>query len=151
MGKSDKSLVTKTVLFCSLAIIAVHLISIFFTKGHFTNGVYILVDAVLTLFLIYGINAAYKNVDTAKDNATRWFIVIITILILLWTGGWGAAGNEQVGQVTPQVQGYKSGVIIENNAALSAAISYALQNGGGTISLPNSYFITVGHILTDSQ
>src|SRR6478735_3335868 len=96
MGKSDKSLVTKTVLFCIASIILVHILCFVFSYGNFGNPVYWIVDIVLILFLAYGIKAAYKNVDTAKDNATRWFVVILTVIILIWSGGWSAGGNEKV-------------------------------------------------------
>src|SRR6478735_6773016 len=104
MGKSDKSLVTKTVIGCILVMIGAQWAFIACSSANYLHPVYIIVDLVLTIFFGYGVNAAYKNVDTAKDNATRLFIILITVAVVLWAGGWAAGGNEKVAPGSPQME-----------------------------------------------
>jgi|ERR1044072_7430 predicted Na+-dependent transporter len=105
MGKNnDKSLVNWTVISCIIAIVGPHVAFFFLSNGDFLNPVFWITDILLLAFFIYGVKAAYKNVDTAKDNATRWFIVIIAALMFLWVGGWAAGGNEKVLSGSPQME-----------------------------------------------
>lgn len=107
MGKSDKSLVTKTVIGCLLVMIAVQWAFMACSNANYLHPVYLIVDAILTGLFYFAAKAAYKNVDTAKDNATRLALILITVAIIALAGFWSVGFNERVAPGSPQMEGVK--------------------------------------------
>lgn len=45
--------------------------------------------------------------DDGPNTAPRAVLIIVTVIVLLWSGGWLAGAGEKVGPSTPKVEGVK--------------------------------------------
>lgn len=107
-NKSDKPLALKTI-FGSLAAIAIvyTLLAVFSHQvaGNFKNPVYYVVVIILGLLFALLSIRAYKLADSGtKDNSSRLHVILLTVLIIIWAGGWVAGSNEKVGPGSPQME-----------------------------------------------
>lgn len=104
-SKSDKSLVTKVVIFCTLVIIAWQWAFAHFSAANYLNGWYIAILIVLGGVFGYAVNQAYKMADSGtKDNSSRGWVIAIAVIILLFIGIWAAGANERVAPGSPQME-----------------------------------------------
>jgi uncharacterized membrane protein len=104
--KSDKSLVTKVVVFCILAIVGWQLAFAYFSAANYLNGWYIAIMAILLGVFECAIRQAYKQADSGtKDNSSRGWVIAIAIVILLFVASWAAGANERVAPGSPQMEG----------------------------------------------
>lgn len=104
-SKSDKPLVTKVVVFCTLAIIGWQWAFAHFSAANYLNGWYIGILIVLGGIFGYAINQAYKMADSGtKDNSSRGWVIGIAVIILLFVASWAAGANERVAPGSPQME-----------------------------------------------
>lgn len=105
-NKSDKSLVTKVVLFCIISIVSWQLAFAHFSAANYTNGWYIVIMSILALVFGYSVIEAYKMADSGtKDNSSRGWVIAIAVVILLFVASWAVGANERVAPGSPQMEG----------------------------------------------
>lgn len=104
-NKSDKPLVTKVVIICTLAISLFLSLFCIFSYARYYQAGFIIPFIIMDLGYGAAIIMAYKNADSGtKDNSSRGWVIGFTILILLFISIWAAAGNEKVEPGSPQME-----------------------------------------------
>lgn len=104
-NKSDKSLVSKVVVFCILVIVGWQWAFAHFSAANYSNGWYVSIMIVLSGVFGYSIRKAYKQADSGiKDNSSRGWVIGITVAIILFIAIWAAAANERVASGSPQLE-----------------------------------------------
>lgn len=107
--KSDKPFTLRVIIACLLAIAISYTLLAYFSHqvgGNFHNAVYIIGVIVLGAAFCYQSVVAYKAADDGgiKDNSSRLYVILLTVLIILWAGGWVAGSNEKVAPGSPQME-----------------------------------------------
>lgn len=108
-SKSDKPFTLRVIAACILAIAIVYILLAHFSHqvaGNFNNWVYVAGVIVFGAAFCYQSVVAYNAADDGgiKDNSSRLFVILITVLIILWAGGWVAGSNEKVAPGSPQME-----------------------------------------------
>lgn len=52
------------------------------------NELFIIVDILGLLGFLWVSYRAWKLKDTMKDNASRWLVAIVTVVLCIWVGAW---------------------------------------------------------------
>jgi hypothetical protein len=92
---SDKSLVNKVVIISAALIVLFHIAWIKNFMSYFPKIGFLLPYIGLWVAFVYTSLKAYKNVDTIKDNASRAWLIAVTVLFLFWLGGWASGLNDK--------------------------------------------------------
>jgi uncharacterized membrane protein YfcA len=104
-SKSDKPLVTKVFIFCTLAIIGCQLAFAHFSVADYLNGWFMVIMSIMGIVFGYSVRQAYKQADSGtKDNSSRGWVIGITIVIILFIAIWAASANEHVAPGSPQME-----------------------------------------------
>lgn len=108
-SKSDKPYALRVIVACVLAIaIAYTLLAIFShqVSGNFKNAIYVIGVIVFGIAFCYQSYRAYQCADDGgvNDNSSRLYLILFTVLIILWAGGWVAGSNEKVAPGSPQME-----------------------------------------------
>jgi len=104
-SKSDKTLVTKVLIFCILVMIGWQWAFVHFSAANYASRVYLGIIGVSFAAFIYAVYNAYKQADSGtKDNSSRGWVIGITVVILLFIGIWAAGANETVKPGSPQME-----------------------------------------------
>lgn len=97
-NNSDKSFSLKVIAACIIAIAIFHFAWLHQFGHNLSNVVFDFFYAVFWVAVIKSAMNAYKYAEDAdKDNSSKWVLVIVTIIMLIWLGGWAAGTNEKNG------------------------------------------------------
>lgn len=107
--KSDKPFTLRVIAGCLLAIAIVYILLTSFSHqvgGNFHNAVYTIGVIVFGAAFCYLSYKAYQAADDGgvNDNSSRLYVILITVLIIIWAGGWVAGSNEKVAPGSPQME-----------------------------------------------
>lgn len=92
---SDKKIVRNLILGCITAILIFHLVWLSKFKHNLSNPVFaVIYGVVMAVFIVEAIGA-YRYADDDSKDWKRKFLLVITVAILGWLGGWAAGNNEK--------------------------------------------------------
>lgn len=108
-NKSDKSLVTKVVIACSITIALFLLLFCIFSYAKYSVKGFLVPFSIMLGGYIFAIINAYKFAySSTKDNSSRGLVIGFAVLICIFIGAHAAAGNEKVEPGSPQMENAKS-------------------------------------------
>lgn len=108
-SKSDKPLALKTIFSCLFVIAIFYTLFAIFSHqvaGNFKSAIYVTVVIVLSILFFLASIWAYQSADDGgtNDNKSRVVVIALTVIIILWAGGWVAGSNEKVAPGSPQME-----------------------------------------------
>jgi hypothetical protein len=92
---SDKSIVRNLIIGCIAAILIFHVAWLSKFIHNLSNPVFALVYGAVVAFFIIEAIGAYRYADDDAKDWKRKLLLLITVLILGWLGGWAAGNNEK--------------------------------------------------------
>lgn len=92
---SDKSIVRNMIIGCVVAILIFHFAWLSHFIRNLSNPLFDIVYGGLTALFIVEAIGAYRYADDEKKDWKRKFLIAITVVILVWLGGWAAGNNEK--------------------------------------------------------
>lgn len=104
---TDTQRTKRTIIGCIIAIAAAYILLAAFTHqvaGNFHNAIYVIGVVFLAAFFIGFSIWGIKIAENEDGSYSRVRIIVVTVIIIIWAGGWVAGSNEKVAPGLPQME-----------------------------------------------